>query len=170
MTDQRKALHHQVEETREEDIDFLVDLVDRFLHPLKSPASQRIVFDQIPPGSKAAAEIEEQRQHGLARLRARQSGMITRYIGDTVTRLGIDLNKIGEASGSWSAFGGKSAGFTCSWFEGRVSNRLTTFHLKEQQIVSFQRCHISETQPEMIYKVRVLTPIADLEKELTVPI
>lgn len=170
MTDQRKALHDQVEQAREEDIDCLVGFISRFLRPLESPASQRIVFEPMPPGSKAAAEIEEQRQHALARLKARQSEMITRSIGDTVTRLGIDLNEIGEGPCSWSASGGKSANFTCSWFEGRVFNRLSMFHLKEQQVVTFERCHISETQPELIYKVRVLTPIADLEKELTVPI
>jgi len=44
------------------------------------------------------------------------------------------------------------------------------FYLKEQQVVTFERCHILETEPELIYKARVLTPIADLEKELTVPI
>lgn len=170
MTDQRKALHDQVEQTREEDIGFLIDLINRFLHPSKSAASQRIVFDPIPPGSKSAAEIEEQRQHGLAGLSARQSELITRYIGDKVARLGIDLNKIGEAPGGWSASGGKSASFACSWFEGRVCNRLSTFHVKEQQVTTFERCHISETRPELIYRVRVLTPIADLEKELTVPI
>lgn len=166
----KERLHDQVEQAREEDIDCLAELMDRFLHPLESPASQRIVFEPVPPGSKAAAEIEEQRQHALARLRASQSEMITRYIGDTVTRLGIDLNKIGEVPCSWSASGGKSADFTCSWFVGRVFNRLSMFHLKEQQIVTFEQCHISETQPELIYKIRVLTPIADLEKELTLPI
>ena len=83
MTDQRKALHDQVEQAREEDIDFLVDLINRFLHPLESPASQSIVFDPVPPGSKAAAEIEEQRQHALSRFRARKSEMIARFIGDT---------------------------------------------------------------------------------------
>jgi uncharacterized protein YodC (DUF2158 family) len=96
--------------------------------------------------------------------------MITRSIGDTVTRLGIDVNKIGEGLCSWFASGGKSAHYTCTWLEGRVSNRLSSFHLKEQQVVTFERCHISERQPELIYKVRVLTPIADLEKELTVPL
>jgi len=170
MTDQRKALHYQVEQAREEDIDPLVDLINRFLHPLESPASQQIVFDPVPPGSKAAAEIEEQRQQALARHSARQAEMITRSIGDTVTRLGIDLNKIGEGRCSWSASRGKSGSFTCSWFEGVVFNRLSTFYLKEQQVVTFERCYISEAQPELIYKVRVLTPIADLEKELTVPI
>lgn len=43
------------------------------------------------------------------------------------------------------------------------------FHLKEQRVVTFERCHISEEQPELIYRVRVLTPNADVEKELTVP-
>lgn len=96
--------------------------------------------------------------------------MITRSIGDTVTRLGIDLSKIGEASYSWSASGGKSADFTCSWFVGRIFHRLGMFHLKEQQVVTYERCHISGTQPELIYKVRILTSISELGKELTVPI
>jgi len=170
MTDERKALHDQVEQTREEDIDDLVGLINRFLRPRESSPSPGIVFEPVPRGSKAAAEIEEQRQAAVARLRARQFEMITRSIGHAVTRLGIDLNKIGEGLRSWSRSGGESAAFTCSWFEERVFNRLSMFHLKELQVVTFERCRISETQPELIYKVRVLTPIADLEKELTVPI
>jgi len=108
MTDQRKALHDQVEQVREEDIDYLLGLLDRFLHPSESPASQGIFFDPLPPGSKAAGEIEEQRQHVLAQLRARQSEMITRFIGDALPRLGIDLDKIGEVSCGSSTLRGKS--------------------------------------------------------------
>jgi hypothetical protein len=170
MNNQRKALHDQVEQTREEDIDPLVGLIDRFLHPSESPASGRIVFEPVPPGSQAAAEIEEQRRQVLARHRAEKSEMIIRSFGDTVTRLGIDLNEIGEGPCGWSASGGKLAHASCSWFVGRVFNRLSMFYLKEQQVVTFERCHISETQPELIYKVRVLTPSDGLEKELTVPI
>jgi hypothetical protein len=130
-----------------------------------------MVFDPVPPGSITAAEIEEQRQQALAQLRASQSEMITRSIGRTaVTRLGIDPNKIGEDRCSWSSSGRKSANFSASWFEGRIFNRLGMFHLKEQQVVTFERSHISETGPELIYKVRVLTPIGDLEKELTISI
>jgi hypothetical protein len=76
MTDQRKALHDQVEQAREEDIDHLIELINGFLHPLESPASQGIVFEPVSPGSKAAAEIEQQRQRVLARLRAERSEMI----------------------------------------------------------------------------------------------
>jgi hypothetical protein len=170
VTDQRKALHDQVEQTLEEDIDCLVDFINRFLHPLESPESQRIVFEPVPPGSKAAAEIEEQRQQALAQLNVEQLDRISGLIGDTVIRLGIDLNKIGEGFRRSSSAGGMSPNFTCSWFEGRLFNRLSMFYLKEQQVVTFERCHISETQPELIYKVRVLTPIADIEKKLTVPI
>jgi hypothetical protein len=171
MTDERKALHDQAEQVREEDIDCLADLINRFLHPLESPASQRIVFDPLPPGSITPADIEEQRQQAMARLRARQSEMITRSIGNTaMTRLGIDPNKIGGDRCSSSSSGGKSANFTASWFEGRVFNRLGMFHLKEQQVVTVELCLISEAQPELIYKVRVLTPNIDVEKELTVRI
>lgn len=170
MTNQRKALHDQVEQTLEEDIDRLADFINRFLHPSESPESEGIVFDLMPPGFEGAAEIEQQRQDMLAQLRARQAEMITHYIGDTVTCLGIDLNKIGEASYGSSASRGKTTNLTCRWLEGRVSNRLSMFHLKEQRVVTFERCHISATAPELIYKVRVLTPIADLEKELTVAI
>jgi hypothetical protein len=171
MTDQRKSLHDQVERVREEDIDYLADLITRFLHPAESPESQGIVFDPVPPGSITGAEIEEQRQQALAQLRASQSEMITRSIGRTaITRLGIDPSKIGEGRCSWSSSGGKSANFTASWFEGRIFNRLGTFHLKEPQVVTFERAHISERERELIYKVRVLTRIGDLEKEVTVSI
>jgi hypothetical protein len=170
MTDQRKALHDQIEQTPEEDLDRLVGLISSFLHPQESPPSQGIVFEPVPAGSKRAAEVERQRQEALARHRARQSEMIARSIGDTLPRLGIDLNKIEEGLCGWSASGLKLANFTCTWFEGRVFNRLNMFHLKEQKVVTLERCHISETQPELVYKVRVLTPIADGGKELTVPI
>jgi len=170
MVDERKALHDQVEQVREDDIDRLIDLINRFLNPSESPASRGIVFDPVPSGSKAAAKTEKQRQHALSQLRARQSEMISQSIGDTMTRLGIDLDNICEASSSSSTVHGNLAAFASSWFVGRVFNRLSTFYLKEQQVVTFERCHISETKPELIYKVRVLTPIADLEKEITVPI
>ena len=167
-------LHHQVEQIPEEDIDYLVDLISRFLHGTESPASQHIVFEPVPPKSNTADEMEEQRQQVqqmqqvLDRLRARQSKMIKRVIGDTVTRLGIDLNKIGEGSMSSSSSGSRLEYFTCSWFEGRLFNRLSMFPIKGQRVVTFERCHISNTQPELAYKVRVLTPIADVEKELVV--
>jgi hypothetical protein len=159
-----------VEQTLEKDIDRLVGFINRFLHASESADSEVIVFDRMPPGFEAAAEIEQQRQDALAQLRARQAELITRFIGDTVTRLRIDLNNIAEASCGWSASRGKTTDFTCRWFEGRVSNRLSMFRLKEKQVVTFERCHISETEPELIYKIRVLTPIADLEKELTLAI
>jgi hypothetical protein len=94
-----------------------------------------------------------------------------------MTRLGIDLDKIGEGCSGCFTFGGeagtsvgKPAEFTRSWSEGRVFNRLSMFRLMGQQVVSFERCHISETQPELIYKIRVLTPVAEVEKQITVPI
>jgi hypothetical protein len=170
MTDRRKELHDQVEQTRERDIERLVDFINRFLRPSESHTSQRIVFEPVPPGSKAAAEIEKQRQHALARRRASRSEMLARSLGATVTRLGIDLNNITEGSCSWSGSGDKSSEFTCSWFEGRRFTRLGMFHVNEQQVVTSERCHVSETPPELTYKVRVLTPTGDAEKELTVPI
>ena len=96
--------------------------------------------------------------------------MLARSLGATVTRLGIDLNNITEGSCSWSGSGDKSSEFTCSWFEGRRFTRLGMFHVNEQQVVTSERCHVSETPPELTYKVRVLTPTGDAEKELTVPI
>ena len=171
MTDERKALHDQLEQTREEDIDRLVDFIGRFLHPLESPASEQLIFDPVPPGSKRSTEIDEQWQQAMSHLWAKQSEMITRSVGSTtVTRLGIDPNRIGKDRCGWSASGGESANFTATWFEGRVFNRLGMFHLKQQQVVTFERCHISETPPELIYKVRLLTAGADAEKELRVPI
>ena len=165
MTDERKALHDQVEQVREEDIDHLVDFINRFLNPSEwSGTSAGIVFHPVPPGSKAAAEIEKQRPHAQSQFRAKQSEMIARSIGDAVTRLGIDLDNIAEASYGSSTLRGKLVDFSSSWFVGRVFNRLSMFYLKEQQVVTFERCHISETQSELIYKVRVLTPIADLRK------
>lgn len=171
MTDERKSLHDQVEQIREENIDYLADLINRFLHPSESPVSQGIFFDPMPPGFITAAEMEEQRQQARAQLRASQAEIITRSIGrSAVTRLGIDPNKIGGDRCSWSSSGGKSANFSASWLEDRIFNRLGMFHLNEQQVVTFERSHIPETEPELIYKVRVLTPTGDLEKELSVSI
>jgi len=87
-----------------------------------------------------------------------------------VTRLAIDLNTIGEDYCSSSTSDGKSEYFTCRWFDGRLFDRLSTFHLKQQQVVTFERCQVSETRPELFYNVRVLTPSDDLQKELTVPV
>src|SRR5689334_8422970 len=154
MTDQRKELHDQVQQTPEEDIEDLVGLINRFLHPSESPSSQRIVFEPVPPGTKAASEIEEKRRHALARIKASRSEMIARSIGATVTRLGIDLNDMTEGPCNWSGSGDKSLEFTRSWFEGRVFNRLSMFHINEQQVVTLERCHVSETRPELIHKVR----------------
>jgi len=170
MTDRREELHDQVDKIREGDIERLIDLINRFLHQSESGASQGMVFEPLPPGSKEGAEIEQQRQHALAQLRASRSEMIARSLGAAVTRLGLDLNNITEGSYSWSSSGDKTLGLTCSWFEGRVYLRLGMFHVNEQQVVTFERCHVSETRPELTYKVRVLTLTADAEKELTVPI
>ena len=46
---------------------------------------------------------------------------------------------------------------TCNWFENPIFKRLSTFYLNEQQIVVFETCHGVEKQPELMYKVRVLT-------------
>jgi hypothetical protein len=171
MTDERKSLHDRVEQVREEDIEYLADLINRFLHPSESPVSEGITFYPMPPGSITAAELEEQRQQALAQLRASQSEMITRSLGrSAVTRLGIDPNKVGGERCSWSSSGGKSPNFSASWFEDRIFNRVGMFHLNEQQIVTFERSHIRETAQELIYKIRVLTPTGDLEKELSVSI
>ncbi|MFL6451116.1 MAG: hypothetical protein ACJ746_26070 [Bryobacteraceae bacterium] len=171
MIDERKVLHDQVEQVREDDIDRLEDLINRFLHPsLESSESAGIVFEPVPPESEMAAKIEKQRQRYLSRDRVRQRQMIRQSIGDTVTRLAIDLNDIDQVTYSSSTAYRKLEAFSSSWFVGRVFNRLSTFYLKDQQVVTFERCHISETEPELIYKVRVLTSIADSEKEITVPI
>ena len=170
MTEERKALHDLVDETPEEDIDDLLEFVNRLLHPSESPASQGIVFERVPAGSQEADELEERRRHMLADFKARQADMIARSIGDTVDRLGIDLNDITDGLASWSGSGGKPTEFSCRWTTARVLNRLGIFDLNKQRVVTFDRCHISETRRELIYKVRVLTPTAESEKELTVPI
>lgn len=170
MTDQRKELHNQVEQSREEDIGVLVGFIKRFLHPSESPSSQQMVSEPVPPGSNAAHEIEERRQQALARIRVSRSEMIARSLGATVTRLEIELNDITEGACSWSDSSDKPSEFTCSWFDGRAFNRLSMFHVDEQQVVTFEQSHVSEARSELIHNVRVLTPTADSKKELVVPI
>ncbi len=170
MTDQRKALHDQVEETLEVDVDRLVEFVNRFLHPAESAGPETMVFERMPPGFAAAPEIERQRQEALANIRATQSEMIARVAGDAITRLGIDLNKIQTTAWGCSEQRGQTTSFECRWFEGPVSNCLSMFRLKEEKIVTFEQCHLSEGRSELIYKVRVLTPNAETEKKLTVAI
>ena len=169
MTDARKALHDQVEQTREEEIDSLADFIKRFLHPSASSTSQRVVFEPLPPGSNTAAEIEQRRQHALAQHKASQMEMIARSLGSTRTRLGIDLNKMAEGLRSWSA-SRDNAEFMCSWIEGRVLNRLSMFHLTKERVVTFERFEVSATRKELLYKIRILTPNADSERALTVPV
>jgi hypothetical protein len=113
--------------------------------------------------------MERQRQQILDGLRASESDKIRSAIGHEVSRLGIDLNQIGQGASSWSGSRDQSEEFTRSWREGRVFNRLSMFHIKEQKIVMLERCYFTETQPDLIYKVRVLTPLAEAEKDLTVP-
>lgn len=168
QSEQRKALHDQVEQIPDPDIDDLVRLISAFLHPSEPDTSRRITFRPIPPGSKTAAEIEQQRQQALADLRARQSDFIARSIGDGIKRLRIDLNKVVEGSTSSYGSGDASGELTCTWLEEGVFNRLGMFHLENERILTLESCHIAGREPDLIYKVRVLTKLTDLERELTV--
>lgn len=169
-SEQRKALHEQVEQVHDRDIDHLVRLMRAFLHPSEPDTSHRITFRRIPPGSKAAAEIEQQRQQALAALKARQSEIITRSVGDGIKRLRIDLNKVVGGSSSWSGSGDAAGELTCNWLEEGVFNRLGMFHLENQRILTLERCHVAGRDAELVYNLRVLTQLTDLERELTVPL
>ncbi len=96
--------------------------------------------------------------------------MVARLIGPAIARLGLDLNNIADGPCSWSKSGDNSEQFTCGWLAEQVFRRVRMFRIRKQRVVTFETCHMSETQAELTYKVRVLTPTADLEKELTLPI
>lgn len=101
---------------------------------------------------------------------ARWTHLERQHNANTAKRLGIDSTRIDCAAGSGSMGDGDSVEMTRYWSEGSAFCRLNTFHVEDQEIITFDKAEISESGSEVIYKLRVLTPIAESEADLNVPL
>jgi hypothetical protein len=176
MTDRRQALHDLVEETREEDLPLLRELVGRFQRPLEfpvqavgSPVSEAGV---VSTRSSDETNMEQRRQDLVleAHMQARMSHLNEAHIAKVAKRLDLDPRWIAVAGGGASIGEGDAVEISRHWFDGTAFIRLNTFYLEQQQIITFEKAEISNAGPDVIYKVRVLTPNADAEAQLNLSI
>jgi hypothetical protein len=165
MNDRRKALHDLIDEAREEDLSTLAELVVRFQRPLDFP---------LRPVNTASSQDERTRRRQElimeAHSQARWTHLARQHNANTAKRLGIDSTRIDHAAGGGSMGGGDSVEMTRHWSEGSAFCRLNTFHIADQAIITFDKAEISNSGSEVIYKLRVLTPIAESEADLNVPL
>jgi hypothetical protein len=165
MSDQRKALHDLIEEAREEDLPALGELVARFQRPLDFPLEQGSTSSlQTGPARRRQELILE--AHGAAR----GSHVFRQHNANTAKRLGIDPALIEFGAGSGSIGEGDSVEISRQWPEGPAFCRLNTFHLENQEIITFDKAEISNSGSEVIYKLRVVTAKAESETDLNVPL
>jgi hypothetical protein len=165
MSDRRKALHDLIEEAREEDLPLLRELIARFQRPLDFP---------LQPVSTASPQTGlGRRQQELtmeAHLDARRTHLQRQHTTNTAKRLGIDPRRIECAAGGGSIGEGESVEMTRYWSEGSAFYRLNTFHLENQEIITFDKAKISDSGSEVVYKLRVLTAKTESETDLNVPL
>ena len=164
MSDRRKALHDLIDEAREEDLQLLRELRTRFQRPFEFP---------LQPASTSSPQPEpELRGQGLimeAHMHARHAHLERQHTGNTAKRLGIDPAGIEFATGGGSIGKGDAVQMTRHWSEGSAYCRLNTFHVENQEIITFGKAEISDSGPELIYKLRVLTENAESETDVHVP-
>ena len=165
MSDQRKALHDLIEEAQDEDLPLLAELVARFQRPLDFALRP---VDTASPQD----ELERRRQELIveAHSHARWTHLERQHNANTAKRLGIDSTRIACAAGGGSMGDGDSVEITRHWSEGSAFCRLNTFHVENHEIITFDKAKISDSGSEVIYKLRVLTPIAESEADLNVPL
>lgn len=165
MSDQRKKLHDLIEEAREEDLPLLGELVARFQRPLDFPL-RSVSTDslQTGPARRRQELILEAHMH------ARSTHLERQHTANTANRLGIDPARIKFAAGGGSIGEGDSVEMNRHWSDGSAVYRLNTFHVEGQEIITFDKAEISNSGPEVIYKLRVLTANAESETDLNVPI
>ena len=165
MSDRRKALHDWIDEAREEDLPLLGELVARFQRPLD-------FLSQPVSIASAQSEAARRRQELIleAHMHARWAHLERQHIANTAKRLGIDSARIEFAAGGSSGGEGDSLEMTRHWSEGSASCRLNTFHIENQEIVTFDKANISNSGSELTYKLRVLTASAESETDVSVPL
>lgn len=165
MSDRSKELHDLIEEAREEDLPLLCELVARFQRPLE--------YALQPVGAASPQTGPAERRQELileAHMHARSTHLNRQHIANTAKRLGIDPKRIEFAAGGGSIGEGDVVEMTRHWPEGSAFCRLNTFHVENQEIITFDRAEISNSGSELIYKLRVLTANAESETSLNVPL
>lgn len=131
MSNRKKALHDLIDETREEDLPALGELVARFQHPLD--------FALRPVNTASSQDEPVRRRQELiveAHSHARWTHLERQHNANTAKRLGIDSTRIGCAAGSGSMGDGDSVEMTRHWSEGSALCRLNTFHVENQEIIT----------------------------------
>jgi hypothetical protein len=114
MRDDRQTLHELVEQAPEEDLPRLVDLVNRFLHPLDFPlGGEGITFYPKEPGTPASEpdEMEQQRRFLLweAHSESRWNQLLRQQHRRVVERLGLDQESLGMPRGGGAAGGSEDS-------------------------------------------------------------
>lgn len=105
-----------------------------------------------------------------AHLHARRTHLERQHTAGTAKRLGIDPRRIEYAAGGGSIGTDESVEMTRHWSEGSALYRLNTFHLENQEIITFDKAKISDSGSAVAYNLRVLTANAESETDLNVPL
>lgn len=161
MTDRKKALHDLIEQAREEDLPLLGELVARFQRPLEFPL-QTVNTASLQTGLVRRRQELILEAHRLAE----RTHLERQHTAKTAKRLGLDAARMEFAAGSGSI--GGAVKMTRHWSEGSTYCRVNTFHVENQEIITFDRAQISNSGSELIYTLRVLTPKAESETDLNV--
>jgi len=103
-------------------------------------------------------------------MHARSTHLERQHTANTAKRLGIEPAQIEFAGGGSSIGSGDLVEMTRHWSEGSVYCRLNTFHVENQEIITFDKAKISNSASELIYKLRALTANAESETDVNVPL
>jgi hypothetical protein len=122
------------------------------------------VSPQPEPVRRRQELIEEAHMH------ARSTHLERQHTANTAKRLGIEPAQIEFAGGGSSIGSGDLVEMTRHWSEGSVYCRLNTFHVENQEIITFDKAKISNSASELIYKLRALTANAESETDVNVPL
>ena len=165
MSDRRKVLHDLIEEARDEDVPLLGELLARFQRPLDFPLQPvRTGSTQTGPARGRQELILEAHMH------ARSTHLERQHTANTAKRLGLDPERINAAAGGGSIGADDLVEMTRHWSEASAFCRVNTFHVENQEIITFDKAKISNSGSEAIYRLRVLTAKAESETDLNVPI
>ena len=151
MSDRSKELHDLIEEAPEEDLPLLCELIARFQRPLDfAVQAAGAASPQTGPAERRQELILE------AHIEARSTHLHGQHIANTAKRLGLDPKRIEFAGGGGSIGEGDVVEMTRHWTEGSALCRLNTFHIENQEIITFDRAETSKSGSELIYNLRVL--------------
>src|SRR5690242_3367164 len=138
MSNRRKALHDLIEEAREQDLPLRGELIARFQRPLDFP------WQPVSTASPETGPARRRQELILeAHMHARSTHLERQHTAKTANRLGIDPARIEFAAGGASLGGGDAVQMTRHWSEGSAFCRLNTFHLENQEIITFDKANIS---------------------------